>query len=256
MAEIIEYEEASFRSLFLNCCYNDQSLSTATGFVVARPDGSFLLITNWHVVTGRRTDTKELMSSKGAIPDRIRIFHNRLGVVGEWVERTEFLYDESGNPRWLEHPQYRSRVDVVGLPLTNLEGVEVLPYSYHYKRPFGVSDHLSIIGFPFGLTGGGALGIWVQGTVATEPAVNFDGLPCFLIDSRTRSGQSGSPVVVFNRSGIDISQVGGLRAYGSSTTDLLGVYSGRINENSDLGRVWKTSVVEAIALSGVAGAEV
>lgn len=42
---------------------------------------------------------------------------------------------------------------------------------------FGPSDVASIIGFPFGQSGGGALGIWVQGTMASEPSLDFNELP-------------------------------------------------------------------------------
>jgi len=64
-----------------------------------------------------------------------------------------------------------------------------------------VTSGLSIVGFPFGITGGGGLGVWVQGTIATEPSLDFDGMPRFLIDSRTRPGQSGSPVLAYHAGG-------------------------------------------------------
>jgi hypothetical protein len=253
----VQIDQPSIQSLLLNCRYKDQELSTATGFVVARPDGSLLLITNWHVVTGRNLYTRELLASTGAIPDRILIYHNKLNAVGTWIGMIELLYDESGNPRWLEHPQYGSQVDVVGLPLTNLKDVVCETYSYdsNPSTSLGPSDRVSIVGFPFGLTAGGAFGIWVQGSVASEPALNYSGLPCFLIDSRTRAGQSGSPVIVYSRSGVETSQVGGISLHGGPIKRLLGVYSGRITSESDLGMVWKTSIVKSIAESGVPGTE-
>jgi hypothetical protein len=66
----------------------------------------------------------------------------------------------------------------------------------------GITQQLSIVGYPFGRTGGGGFPIWVQGWIATEPSIDFDALPCFLIDSRTRPGQSGSPVVFFSTGGM------------------------------------------------------
>ena len=55
-------------------------------------------------------------------------------------------------------------------------------YPYEPRNPgppilFGPSDPASIIGFPFGVTGGGGLGIWVQGVVASEPGIDFEDLP-------------------------------------------------------------------------------
>ena len=41
------------------------------------------------------------------------------------------------------------------------------------------------------------LAIWTRGTIASEYQLDHDGLLLFLIHSRTRQGQSGSPVVFF-----------------------------------------------------------
>ena len=127
------------------------------------------------------------------------------------------------------------------------------PWSTGPAAAFGVGRPLSIIGFPFGITGGGALGVWVQGTVATEPGVNFDDLPCFLIDSRTRPGQSGSPVIAYHAGGGVLMEDGSTAFMGGPVERFLGVYSGRISDQSDLGFVWKEEVVRDIVERGVKG---
>jgi hypothetical protein len=160
---------------------------------------------------------------------------------------------------------YGSRVDVVGLPLTDLEGVASYPYSYSgpsghgaaelpVPMKWGPSDFVNIIGFPFGWTGGGSLGIWVQGAIATEPELDYDGLPLFLIDSRTREGQSGSPVIIYKRNGWVTLADGRLYVIYNAVTLLIGVYSGRLSSESDLGRVWKVAAVAEIAERGQRGA--
>jgi len=48
----------------------------------------------------------------------------------------------------------------------------------------------------------------------------------------------------------------GSLAFGGPVTNLLGVYSGRVNEQSDLGRVWKVQAVRDILAAqcpGVSG---
>jgi len=147
-------------------------------------------------------------------------------------------------------------VDVVALPLTQLDGVDVYAHSLEPGPDVavGVSRPVSIVGFPFGRTGGGAFGIWVQGTVASEPEVNFDDLPCFLIDSRTRPGQSGSPVIFFSTGGA-ISMADGNTAVLGQVEKLLGVYSGRIHPESDLGVVWRREVVSEIIEGAVRGTD-
>jgi hypothetical protein len=261
---VILLDQPSFQSLLLEGLVGDQSLSSATGFVVNRSDGSPLLITNWHVVAGRHHTTRQPLHSSAAIPDELRIAHNVQGRLGEWVFKTERLYDATGEPRWLEHPEHGSAVDVVGLPLTDIENVAY--YSYAYTGPighdvatlpaplkWGPSDFVNIIGFPFGWTGGGNLGIWVQGAIATEPQLDYENLPKFLIDSRTRSGQSGSPVIIYKRNGWVTLENGQPYMIHNPITILTGVYSGRLSADSDLGTVWKTSVVEGIAQRGKKG---
>ncbi len=110
----------------------------------------------------------------------------------------------------------------------------------------GGADGVSIVGFPFGMTGGGAFGIWTRGFIASEPEVDFNDLPSFLVDARTRPGQSGSPVIAYSDGGATPTADGGLAFFGRPVTNLLGVYSGRLNEHSDLGLVWKIQAVRDI----------
>lgn len=261
---MILLDQPSFQSLLLETRNEEAVLGAATGFIVLRPQGSPLLITNWHVVTGRHLDTRRPLSGTGETPDTLRIQHNVQGTPGTWVTKTERLYDDSGEPLWLEDPDHGSQTDVVGLPLTDMERVECYPYSYSGPRghdatslpapiKWGPSDFVNIIGFPFGWTGGGGLGIWVQGAIATEPHVDYGNLPRFLIDSRTRQGQSGSPVVIYKRNGWVTLADGRPYLIHNPVTILLGVYSGRLNRESDLGTVWKTSVIAAIAERGKRG---
>ena len=44
--------------------------------------------------------------------------------------------------------------------------------------------------------------IWKKSTIASEPDIDINNLPCFYIDSTTREGMSGAPVVFFSKDGI------------------------------------------------------
>jgi len=227
---------------------NGQELGSATGFVVER-DSRHYLITNWHVVTGRNPRTGANIHPTGAWPDEIMAIQNAAGMLGQWIPKSQQLHDSKGNPLWLEHPTHGRQVDVVALPLTDSAGIDLHaydPWSTGADVVMGVSRSLSIIGFPFGLTGGGAFAIWVQGTVATEPEIDFDDLPSFLIDSRTRQGQSGSPVIFYSDGGMVPMADGSAAMFGGEVWKFIGVYSGRINEESDLEIVWKASVIPEI----------
>jgi len=65
------------------------------------------------------------------------------------------------------------------------------------------------------------------------------------VDCRGRPGQSGSPVIAY-RSGGGIPFADGSTSFGGSATYPLGIYSGRINDQSDIGMVWKMSAVREI----------
>lgn len=250
------FARPSFASLPAGVCFGGTLLADATAFVVERGNRAHL-ITNWHVVTGRRPDNGAVLSSTGGVPDELVVLHNKKGALGSWIPKVHPLYDETKEPRWLEHPRYGRRVDVVALELSDRDGIDVHAYDLSAPGPgvaVGVAGGLSIIGFPFGVRGGGAMGVWVQGTVATEPSHDLDDLPCFLVDSRTRPGQSGSPVVVYHHAGGAVPmQDGYVSIFVGPVEQFVGVYSGRISDQSDLGFVWKASAVQEIVDNGVPG---
>lgn len=221
-------------------------LATGTGFVAVRA-GVHYLITNRHNLSGRRSEDDSLLSSHGVTPDAVTITHNQL-TLGSWIKVVEPVVRDD-KPLWFEHPGHGKSVDVVALQLTNRAGVQTYDYDPWDEGPdvaVMASQNVSIIGYPFGITGGGFLGVWTRGAIATEPDINFDDLPAFLIDSRTRPGQSGSPVLFYSAAGMVPTRDGSSAMYSGPVTKLLGVYSGRINEQSDLGFVWKTEVIREI----------
>src|SRR5437879_4104723 len=124
----------SVASLFLEPRFQSQGLGTSTGFVVER-NGQRFLVTNWHVVSGRRPDTGAPLAPSGAVPDEIAILHNQAGALGSWILKMETLYDGAGSPRWQEHPAHRRQVDAVALPLNDLTDVEIYAYDPWSTEP-------------------------------------------------------------------------------------------------------------------------
>ena len=143
----------------------------------------------------------------------------------------------------MEHPTLGSRGDLVALPLTKLDDVQL--YAYDFEGPghdiaVGPTSVVSVVGFPFGKAAGGALAIWATGFIASETDVDYNRLPLFFIDCRTRPGQSGSPVIAYRELGQTVAlEDGATVVYDQAVWRLLGIYSGRINEQSDLGLVWR-----------------
>lgn len=237
----------SAQSLLIVMQFNGQSLSTGTAFVCPSPVGP-VLVTNRHNVTGRdQTNGKPLSETMGT-PNEVVIMHNRKNVPGQWVPRLEPLYS-GDTPRWVEHPTLGPEADFVALRLTQLTDVEILPYDPGMpgvNLSLTPADPVSVIGFPFGLTAGGVFGIWATGFIASEPILDFNNLPIQLIDCRARPGQSGSPVIAHRNGGLVALEDGSSVQYDGPVARFIGIYSGRINKESDIGMVWKASAIKQL----------
>jgi hypothetical protein len=117
-------------------------------------------------------------------------------------------------------------------------------------------DSLSVVGFPYGRMAFeptlGAFAIWTRASLATDFFVDVDATRCFLIDARTRSGQSGSPVLFHSGERARASEGDARTILQATMTVLLGVYSGRLIDqedaasSTDLGRVWRCEVIRDI----------
>ena len=247
-----EINPSSVLALKIEMHFNGQFLSTGTAFVV-QSSGGPLLLTNRHNVTGRDNRTGALLSKTAAEPNEIVISHHVRGRLGSWTKRTEPLFlGELFKPRWHEHPVYKEKADFVALPLTQLIDIELFPCPITEQSPHivvGPAEPVSVIGFPFGNSARG-FPIWATGFVASDPDINYDDLPILLVDCRTRQGQSGSPVVAFRSAGLIKYSDGSSIAMSNGQARFMGIYSGRMNVESDIGIVWKASAIrELVALA-------
>lgn len=236
----------SVQSLLIEMRAKGTALSLGTAFVVNGKHGP-ALVTNWHNLAGRNPETKQPMSPTGAVPDEIRIVHNKLNALGNWIPVTESLFS-NGKPRWSEHPKHGEKVDVVALPLSDTTEVHLYPHdlSGGPKVRVGPAEPVSVIGFPFGIQAGGSLAVRATGFLASEPDIDFRDLPLMLVDCRTREGQSGSAVIAYRAGGAVSMEDGSTAIMSGPAQRFLGCYSGRINKESDLGLVWKASAVQEV----------
>jgi hypothetical protein len=254
-------EIPTLKSLFVELRYGETVLGNATAFLAANDRESHCaLITNRHVVTGRHQDTGECLHSMGGIPDNIVIhFHKQGPQLGEWKPITLPLYRPDGTPYWIEHPRLGAAADVVGLNLTWANDVRKLPYYMkldldRMNMLVGPAEAVSVIGFPFGLSSSGKYPVWATGFLAQELSLVTPDNPVFLIDCRTRPGQSGSAVIAFRPGGYRKHHEGRVSTSLSAQRawEFLGIYSSRVNADSDLGKVWHVSAVEAVLAAAAA----
>ncbi|HTV27708.1 MAG TPA: hypothetical protein VMF32_07985, partial [Xanthobacteraceae bacterium] len=177
----------------------EQELSTATGFYY-KFQGKIFLITTWHNVSGRDTNTLQPISDHGGLPDRMKILIGCRGHVGEWEEMDIPLYQDQDSVEqgseavWLEHCVDHQKIDVVAIPIPVPEWAEVHTIDIVNTAPrmlLRISAEVFVLGYPRGISGGRGFPIWKRASIATEPAINLDG-PRLLIDTATRQGMSGA----------------------------------------------------------------
>ena len=243
-------------------------VANGTGFFYRAADGQVFILTARHNLTGKHWETGEFLS-KSVSPTHLRVLLrngklmnggmpmpytvNSPGVASTQFRFAQYqmpLVDAEDKPTWLEHPSLGPRMDAAAIPFNNpdpdnidlvpLEGTES---STREDAKLWVTQDVSIPGYPFGLHSGPALPLWIRGSVASEPQFFYDhrgdSIPAFLVDARTRKGSSGSPVVLIRLPGSLMPIAGGALQYVMGThSRLLGVYTGRISDDSDLGFVW------------------
>lgn len=250
-ARHIGIDKFSLKSVKIIPAFQDMSLAVATGFFMRLQDKYDVLVTNWHVVTGKNPDTGKCIEKSLAVPDRLKVSCHSSKEIGNFIEEEIQLYDASGEPIWIEHPD-GPMVDVVFIPFKNPDvncvhvNVVLEP-----KLPVLPGAVVHIVGFPLGLSNGESFPIWKTGHIASDVDLDFEvNRPAFLIDATTRGGMSGSPV--YARSfGSFMDGKGGQVIHVGLYTEFIGVYSGRQHENSEIGRVWKVSALGEIAIQAM-----
>jgi hypothetical protein len=242
--------------LHLGLRETDTVLSSGTGFVYEKDQATYL-VTNWHVVAGRDPNTGECVAETKGVPDMISTMFRQKDQPGTCHRETIELYRDSQmrEPSWYEHPRYGRTVDVVVLPLSDrlrtnyrLFPINAIDFDTNFKEE--VADEAFVIGYPFFDTPYLQLPIWKRANIASEPSVDLDQVPKLLIDTATRPGLSGSPVIMqrIGIHGMTGKTMSGAEIIGR-IRNFIGVYSGRIGAHelkAQLGIVWKARVIAEI----------
>ena len=270
-------------------------ISTGTAFFYEL-SGEWFLITNWHNLSGRHFLTDKLLSVSGRFPTFVKAKLAQCFPAGSgypanayaFVAQRVEIYKDS-EPLWLEHPDLRSRCDVVALPISRPSDC---PPTVHKaanritttRIPVEPGCTVYIIGFPRAISVGPGLPLWKSGYIASEPYFDItiggdisevgglcDGttLPAFFLDSLTREGMSGSPVFASYTGTWNTSDPYGPSIpnepapgdldnilLGSEAKEFVGCYSGRVGSNEEgaaLGLCWRQDVVEIVCSKGRIG---
>ena len=263
--------EHGIRSTYSQCPFqlrvrehDGTALSAASAFFF-ETDGSWFIITNWHVVSGRHFLSREPLAVPFAEPFSLtaKLFSYAVGpgsgTFGIAPHHVPLYRGEE--PVWFEHPELGPSCDVVAIPM---ERPASCPEFMHNAAnriseaniPLEPGCTVFVIGFPHALSVGIGLPLWKSGYVASEPHYDvslggqlsdYGGLvggtriPAFFIDAQTRAGMSGSPVFARYRGMWDMRdpyrtvdpdepgfwQRDDVATWGSEGTHLVGCYSAR-----------------------------
>jgi hypothetical protein len=243
-------DQYSVATVPVQMLFGTTKLAQGTGFIWLNGSAHYL-ITNWHNVSGKDPRSRKHLSETLAEPDCIQIWWNVKGKLGERFTDTIPIRSTEGDPLWWVHPEYGSRVDVIALPLPSVPGADMHPIN-HMPTAKGmratIGQEVFVIGYPFGINAGG-LPIWKRGSLASEPDMIDDADPFILVDTASRPGMSGSPVIR-RQWGSYTDEKGNIFHNGEDATRLMGVYSGRLSTNdphdAQLGLVWPVTLLEEI----------
>lgn len=262
----------SLVAVVLDCCRDEVHLEQASGFIVEQ-DGRHVLVTNRHVLSGVNPDGSN-RNGPSVVPNRadVRLWHRSTETrLQSQAIQSLSLRDDSECALWQDHSMGRE-VDVAAIEIFPPENSVLatidpgLPVSH---LP-GVCDDVYVVGFPFGVSAEG-LAVWTRAVIATEYEYDYNSQPRYLVDGRTRPGQSGSPVFVY-RVGAYTDRFGGLSLPNTTAENLptdgmlpttehlekieehfIGIYSGRVNDEADIGFVWRPQVVADVVRLCLAG---
>ncbi len=250
------FDSLSGVSRFIRMYFGETPLACGTCFFVMSDDGP-VLVTNRHNFTGRNNITDKPLHKDCGIPDRAVVTLHGPGEVHYHIDLVD--HDNPERPSWIEHPTLGSKADIVALPVKEMANIigeansvslDSLSSQANWHR-WDVGSELQVIGYPYGQIGG-PFPIWSKGFIASEPDFDIAGLPIFLIDCRSRPGQSGSPVWARFKKGDIVTHKGKDYRANAIMNHFLGVYSGRLRGDSDLGLVWKRICIEELVNHAVA----
>ena len=246
---MINIDQYSLASIPVEMYFDDTNLGLGTAFVWAHNKELFL-ITNWHNVSGKDPNTGNHLLKTAAEPNKFKIWFNQRGQLGNKISKIINIRVSRGAPLWLVHPVHGNKIDVVAIPLVDLPDVDMHPINLmeNTELRLQVGMDVFVLGFPFGIAAGG-FPIWKRGSFASEPELSPQAQLHLFVDTASRPGMSGSPVI--RRSwGTHLLANGDISMGAGTATKFVGVYSGRTASqdplDAQLGLAWPASVVPEI----------
>jgi hypothetical protein len=235
--------------------FDDTPLGQGTGFMWKIGD-QYYLVTNWHVLTMCDFFTRANLRKDAGRPNILRtLFNVRTGSFEK--QRWDIkIRDDDDKPLWLVHPS--RRVDIAVLPIPfRPEGLIIALYPLNILANAAlrieVGMEVFILGYPFKIAPP-AYPVWKRGSIASEPQLARLTTDYMLVDTASRPGMSGAPVI--RRSWTNhMVDPGVVALVDTPLNKFIGVYSGRMptdhpNE-AQIGLVWDGTLINEIIAGNI-----
>lgn len=268
--------------------YQRTELSIGSG-VIYQHGSEYFIATAWHNLSGRHTETLKPLSKELAIPDNVvvnlavnmpgfgMVTRNSITIPLTDGERSLFYIHPKNWPRidvavipFDPHATFLSEIylstgehrDIDFSPIMEIHGgqsTEICPIQNYLvpnddvtKKWFDsveVTDELFIPGYPHNVRDFYSQPVWKRATIASSVQHGWNREAKFLIDSASKSGMSGAPVLYYSPNG-RVQVRGTTFQFDREVAILAGIYVGRIAIKGELdpqiGTVWHISVIDEI----------
>lgn len=232
--------------------FNEIELGTATAFAYKHNNNKYL-VTNYHVAYGINPETKKVINSMGAIPNKIECNYYTKDLKSKYF-RIDYI-DDTNPFKYISKDGNIIDIAIYQLP-NSFDGVCINEIgeifnepAYEDKLNLKITECLYVLGYPRGINVE-ETPIWKRSSIASEPDLDINGVPSFYIDTTTREGMSGAPVIIYCGDGNYRNAEGTYIMAGYSVYKFIGIYSGRDRNDephiAQLGRVWKRELIDTV----------
>ena len=244
---MIELNQFSLTTIPLEQYFNNTRLGQGTGFVWKQQEQHYL-VTNWHVLSMRDFFTGANLRKDAGRPNRLRTLFNIK--TGSFDKERGILRSETATTG---HSGLCTQGNVLMLrpaPFTGPEGVALYPLNDLANTPLRIKIGMEvfILGYPFDIKRP-AYPVWKRESIASEPDLVRLVEDYILVDTASRPGMSGAPVIRQSRTD-HLLETGDVVITPNTLTKFIGVYSGRVPTDhpheAQIGLVWDGSFIEEI----------
>jgi hypothetical protein len=223
------------------------TLATGTCFCVSRNEKWFI-VTNRHNVTGLNQHTNVCLDPNGRVPLQLTVILPTGNLGNEWWSHVIRVRDDDWSPLWIEHPVYGRKIDVVAFPIIRPPEARFFGASLDDANdfPLEVGDAAHAVGYRRGEPEFSLFPQWIPCTLETSLQSRWNELPAFLVRGNFFRGSSGSPVLAYREDAQNLRRSDGSVIASNWASRLLGLYSGRVIGNENLGVVWKVECIREI----------